>query len=214
MNLDTEEEIMTDGAITDPAALRAHYGAPKELARKKTLDRLDRHCRAFIARSPFLVIGSADDRGTADVSPRGDHPGFVRVLDDRTLAIPDRPGNRRVDTLANLLAQPKVGLLFLIPGMNETLRVNGTARITTDSTVLEPLSFQGKRPLSALVVRVEEAFLHCAKALLRARLWDPTTQIDRSCFPPLGRMIADQVDGQDAEEAERLVQESIQKQLY
>jgi PPOX class probable FMN-dependent enzyme len=205
---------MTDGVITDPDVLRAHYGEPKDLARKKTLHRLDRHCRAFIAQSPFLVIGSADDQGTADVSPRGDYPGFVQVPDDRTLVIPDRPGNKRVDTLANLLAQPKVGLLFLVPGMNETLRVNGTARITTDPAVLEPLSFQGKLPLSALVVRVEEAFLHCAKALLRARLWDPATQIDRSLFPPLGRMIADQIDGQDADEAELLVQESIDKQLY
>jgi PPOX class probable FMN-dependent enzyme len=160
------------------------------------------------------VIGSADGQGTADVSPRGDHPGFVQVLDDRTLVIPDRPGNRRVDTLTNLLASPKVGLLFFIPGMKETLRVNGTARITTDPAVLEPLSFQGKLPVSALVVRVEEAFLHCAKALLRARLWDPATQIDRSLFPPLGRMIADQIDGQEAEEAELLVQESIDKQLY
>jgi PPOX class probable FMN-dependent enzyme len=209
-----DEEIMTEGAIADPAALRAHYGEPKELARKKTLPRLDRHCRDFIARSPFLVIGSADGQGTADVSPRGDHPGFVQVLDDRTLVIPDRPGNKRVDTLANLLAQPKVGLLFFIPGMNETLRVNGTARITTDPAVLEPLSFQGKAPLSALMVSVEEAFLHCAKALLRARLWDPAAQIDRSLFPPLGRMIADQVDGLDAEEAEQLVQESIQKRFY
>jgi PPOX class probable FMN-dependent enzyme len=205
---------MTDGVITDPDVLRAHYGEPKDLARKKTLHRLDRHCRAFIAQSPFLVIGSADDQGTADVSPRGDYPGFVQVPDDRTLVIPDRPGNKRVDTLANLLAQPKVGLLFLIPGMNETLRVNGTARITTDPAVLEPLSFQGKLPLSALVVRVEEAFLHCAKALLRARLWDTAAQIDRSLFPPLGRMIADQIDGQDADEAELLVQESIDKQLY
>jgi PPOX class probable FMN-dependent enzyme len=185
---------MTDGVITDPDVLRAHYGEPKDLARKKTLHRLDRHCRAFIAQSPFLVIGSADDQGTADVSPRGDYPGFVQVPDDRTLVIPDRPGNKRVDTLANLLAQPKVGLLFLIPGMNETLRVNGTARITTDPAVLEPLSFQGKLPLSALVVRVEE--------------------VDRSLFPPLGRMIADQIDGQDADEAELLVQESIDKQLY
>jgi PPOX class probable FMN-dependent enzyme len=205
---------MTDGAITDSTALRAHYGEPKELAKKKALDRLDRHCRDFIARSPFLAIGSADGQGRADVSPRGDHPGFVQVLDDRTLVIPDRPGNRRVDTLANLLASPNVGLLFFVPGMNETLRVNGRARITTDPAVLEPLAFQGKRPLSALVVSVEEAFLHCAKALLRARLWEPAAQIDRSLFPPLGRMIADQVEGLDAEEAERLVQESIQKRLY
>lgn len=205
---------MTDGAITDPAHLRAHYGEPKALAQKKTLDHLDRHCRDFIAHSPFLVICSADASGAADVSPRGDHPGFVQVRDARTLVIPDRSGNRRVDTLANLLASPQVGLLFLIPGVNETLRVNGRARITVDPALLAALSHQGKPPVSALVVTVEEAFLHCAKALLRARLWDSAAQVDRSLFPPLGRMIADQNDGLDAEDAERQVQDSIRDRLY
>lgn len=194
--------------------LRALYGEPGGLAKRKVLDRLDRHCRALIAASPFLVIGSADADGRADVSPRGDAPGFVAVLDERRLLIPDRIGNNRVDTMANIQANPSVGLIFFVPGMNETLRVNGRATITTDAGLLEPLAVQGRAPKAGILVEVEEAFLHCAKALMRAKLWDPESRIDRRAFPSLGRMIAEQVGGVEVEQAEARVEESYRTRLY
>ena len=136
--------------------------------------------------SPFCLIGSFAADGRADVSPRGDPPGFVAVLDTQTLLIPDRPGNRQVDSLQNIIEHPHVGLLFLVPGMNETLRVSGTVEIVTDSELLAPLSVRGKPPISGLRVTVEEAFLHCGRALIRSRLWDPAVQIERSSFPSYG----------------------------
>ncbi len=197
-----------------PESLRAAYGEPSDLVKKKGLAKLDRHCRNFIAASPFLVIGTANASGAGDVSPRGDPPGFVTVLDDHSLLIPDRPGNRRLDSLSNILENPNVALIFFVPGMNETLRVNGRARLTDDAALLAPLSVNGKAPLSGILVAVEEAFLHCAKALVRSQLWDPAQQIDRKSFPSLGRMIADQVEGVDAAEADARVAESLQKRLY
>jgi len=200
--------------IETPEALRAAYGEPSDLVRRKALDRLDRHCRALIQASPFVVIGTADAQGRQDVSPRGDPPGFVAVLDERRLLIPDRPGNKRLDSLANVLENPRVGLLFMIPGMNETLRVNGRGSIVTDPELLEPLAVQGKAPPSALLVEVEEAFLHCAKAFLRSKLWDPEAQVDRKDFPTLGRMIADQIAGVDAEAADERIEEAYREKLY
>src|SRR5438105_12918292 len=132
---------------------------------KKQLPRLEKHSRAFIARSPFLVIASSDPSGRCDASPKGDAPGFVQVLDDETLLIPDRLGNNRVDTIGNLLERPGVGLIFFVPGLNETLRVNGRARITTDPALLEPLAANGKAPRSAILVAAEETSCHCGKAL-------------------------------------------------
>ncbi len=205
---------MTVANGAEAGALRALYGEPGELARRKVLSRLDRHCRAFVAASPFLVIGSADADGRADVSPRGDAPGFVAVLDDRRLLIPDRPGNNRLDTMGNIEANPNVGLIFFVPGVDETLRVNGKARITTDAALLEPLAVHGRAPKAGILVEVEQAFLHCAKALIRSKLWDPETRIERRSFPSLGRMIADQIAGVDADQAEARVQESYRERLY
>lgn len=205
---------MTQNTISNPQQLRDTYGEPGDLARRKELSRLDPHCRRFIQASPFLVIATADDNGKCDASPRGDAPGFVAIVDDHTLIIPDRPGNRRTDTLSNILSTAQVGLIFFVPGMNETLRINGSATITTDMALLEPLAVRGKVPISGIVVNVEEAFLHCAKALIRSNLWNPEKHIERSSFPSLGRMIADQVEGVDAEAAEQVVQESIEKRLY
>ena len=148
------------------------------------------------------------------VSYRGVFLGFVAVLDDKTLLIPDRLGNRRLDSLSNIQENPNVGLLFFVPGMNETLRVNGTAEITFDRDLLAPLAVRGKLPQSGLLVTVREAFLHCAKAFIRSRLWDPAAQVDRKSFPSLGQMIADHVEGTDPEEAEAHVQESYRKRLY
>lgn len=198
----------------DAAALRQRYGEIHPLARDKVLPGLDRHARAFIALSPFLVLGTADAAGNQDTSPRGDPPGFVQVADDRTLLIPDRPGNRRVDSLANIAAHPKVGLLFLVPGFDETLRVNGSARLSEDPALLARLAVQGRPALLAIVVTVEEVFFHCSKAFIRSRLWDPAARVERSRMPTLGRIIADQIAGVDAGEADRDIDADYRSGLY
>lgn len=200
--------------ITETDTLRDLYGEPSDLVQRKELPKLDKHCRHFISLSPFLVLATAGADGSADASPRGDAPGFVAVLDDRTLLIPDRRGNKRIDSLRNVVANPQAGLIFFVPGVNETLRVNGRAEITTDQALLEPLAVQGKVPESGLLLHVEEAYLHCAKALIRSKLWDPESQIDRKTLPSLGRMIADQIEGVDADEADDYVEESYRNRLY
>ena len=205
---------MGETTITDHDGLRARYGKPGELVQRKVIGRLDKHCRRFIAASPFLVLASTDASGAADASPRGDPPGFVAVLDDHHLAIPDRPGNRRVDSLRNILENPQIGLIFFVPGVNETLRVNGRAAVSTDPELLAKLAVKGKAPISAIVVTVEEAFLHCAKALIRSDLWNPETRVERTSLPTLGEMLADQIEGVTAEAADRTHAESIAKRLY
>lgn len=205
---------MTDSTIDNVEDLHALYGEPNERARKKQLSRLDEHCRNFIAISPFVAISSAAADGGCDCSPKGDAPGFVKVVDESTLLIPDRLGNNRVDTFKNVIENPQVGLLFFVPGVNEMLRVNGRAELTTDEALLAPLAVNGRAPRSGLVVTVEEAFLHCAKALIRSDLWNPETRIDRATFPTMGRMLADQIEGLDPEEADRYTEESIRKRLY
>ncbi len=200
--------------ITSESELRTVYGEPSERSQQKVLDRLDRHCRRFIALSPFCVLSTAGADGRAEVSPRGDVPGFVAVADERTLLIPDRPGNNRTDSLRNVVAQPHVGLLFLVPGMNETLRVSGTAEIVTDPDVLEPLSMKGRPPVSVLRVTVERAFLHCAKALIRARLWEPSAQVERASFPTYGQMLADQIRGADADAIDASLEDAARNRLY
>ena len=200
--------------IENVERLREAYGAPSERSLKKQLSRLDQHCRDFIARSPFLVIASADPSGRCDASPKGDAPGFVQVVDDETLLIPDRLGNNRVDTLGNLVARPGIGLIFFVPGINETLRVNGRARITTDHALLEPLAVNGKVPRSGILVAAEEIYFHCGKALIRSDLWNPDKQVRRSDFPSLGRILADQIGGISVEESERYTAESYKTRLY
>jgi PPOX class probable FMN-dependent enzyme len=162
----------------------------------------DKHARAFIARSPFLCIGTQNPDGKADVSPRGDPAGFVRVLDPQTLAIPDRPGNNRLDTLVNILANPSVGILFIVPGFDDTLRVNGQASLSTDPDLLASMSVEGRIPKLAIVVEVKEAFLHCAKAFRRSQLWNPDQFQDRREMPSLINIILDQTTGAPADEAE------------
>lgn len=200
--------------ITDQAGLRAHVGAVNPLAERKVLDRLDGFCRDFIALSPFLVLASADEAGRADASPRGDAPGFVQVLDDRTLLIPDRRGNNRVDSFGNVVASPGVGLIFMVPGIAETLRVNGRARLTRDSALLEPMAVQERTPTLGLIVAVEEAFFHCGKALIRSKLWDPATQVERGSFPSLGRIVAEQTKAIGVAEAEANMEEGYRTRLY
>jgi PPOX class probable FMN-dependent enzyme len=200
--------------IENPERLGELYGAPSERSLKKQLTRFDKHSRAFIARSPFLVIASSDPSGRCDASPKGDAPGFVQVVDDETLLIPDRLGNNRVDTIGNLLARPGVGLIFFVPGINETLRVNGRASITTDAALLEPLAVNGKVPRSGILIAAEEIYFHCGKALIRSDLWNPEKQLRRSEFPSLGRILADQIGGISVEEAERQTAESYKTRLY
>lgn len=203
-----------DTALDDPAQLRSLVGEVHPLAERKVLDRLDRFCRDFIALSPFLVLATADADGRADASPRGDGPGFVQVLDDRTLLIPDRRGNNRVDSYGNVLSAPGVGLIFFVPGINETLRVNGRARMTTDAKLLEPLAMQEKAPKLGLIVAVEEAYFHCGKALIRSKLWAPEAQVERESFPTLGRIVAEQTKAITVAEAEANMAEGYRTRLY
>ena len=181
--------------VTTHEQLRTIYKTPRPTDGpiRKELKALDGHCRSFIARSPFVLIGSSDGAGNADVTPKGDKAGFALVLDDRTIAIPDRPGNNRLDTLENIIRNPSVGLLFLIPGMNETLRVNGDARITVDAGLRDRLAVDGKPPQSVVVVSVKAAYMHCAKAFMRSDLWRPDTWLDRATLPTLGEILRDQL---------------------
>ncbi|MBL8221425.1 MAG: pyridoxamine 5'-phosphate oxidase family protein [Bryobacterales bacterium] len=194
--------------------LREVYGKPLERARIKTLRRLDRHCRRFIELSPFVCLGTSIASG-ADVTPRGDQPGFVHVLDDTTLAIPDWPGNNRLDTLLNVVENPNVGLLFLIPGVDESLRVNGTADITVDEAILRRWDNNGKHPRSAMIVAVREAFLHCGKALIRSKLWHDDYKVERASLPSYGQMLKDQIETTDtAADIEASVTQAYREKLY
>ena len=202
--------------VTSEAELRAMIGEPAELALRKELRALDEHCRDFIARSPFVLIATADANGRCDVSPKGDAPGFVQVLDDRHLAIPDRPGNRRLDGMRNLVANPHVGLIFLIPGHGETLRVNGRAWIVRDQPLLARMAVREKIPTLAIGVEVEECFLHCAKAFKRSGLWQPEAWPDRSGLAPAAKMFLDHArpDGVSLEQMEQRLQEGYERRLY
>jgi hypothetical protein len=194
--------------------LRGQFGKVSTLAEKKVLHRLDRFCRDFIALSPFLVLATSDGKGNADASPRGDGPGFVAVLDDKTLLIPDRRGNNRVDSFGNVLASPGVGLIFLVPGITETLRVNGKAEITQEAGLLAPLAVQGVTPTIGLKVHVDEVYFHCGKALIRAKLWSPEAQVERKSFPSLGRIIAEQTAAIEVDAAEKALDEGYRTRLY
>lgn len=178
-----------DHLIRDPAALEALYGAPLETSIVKQADRVTPEYRAWIEAAPFAVLATAGPGGL-DASPRGDAPGFVHVQDERTLMLPDRRGNNRVDSLHNVLADPRVGVLFLLPGLGETLRVNGTAAVSVDPALLDRFAVAGKPPRTVLVVRVTEVFFQCSRAVLRAGLWDPARHVDRARLPTPGRILA------------------------
>ena len=195
-------------------ALGRLYKAPSERARLKQLDRLDRHCRRFVELSPLVILASSSPAGGADASPRGGAPGFVRVLDERTLAIPDRPGNNRIDSLANILACPEVGLLFLVPGMDELLRVAGSAEIRDDAELCQSFAVGERRPATVLLVHVREAFLHCGKALMRARLWEADAKIDRATLPSMGEMLKDQIGLTTPAETQEAMLRRYRENLY
>lgn len=201
---------------SDEAELRGLYEPPMELAVLKQIDHLDAHCRNFLAHSPLVVIGSTRSGRGTDVSPRGDAPGFARVIDDHTIAIPDRPGNNRLDTMSNILADAEVGLLFFIPGIDETLRVNGTARLSREPALLAAAAVKGREPRLVIVVSVREAFLHCGKALKRSRFWHDDYRVDRRSFPSLGRMIIEQTKQTKVtvQEAEEFIADNYVTGLY
>jgi hypothetical protein len=189
----------------DEAQLREVLGEPTELVKKKIADRLNPLTRQFVERSPFVVVATGRPDGGLDVSPRGDPAGFVRIIDDGMLLLPDRPGNKLADTLTNLLEDDRIALLFLIPGVNDTFRVNGRARIVDDPQLLAPSAVEDKAPQLGLLVTIEEAYTQCPKALLRSELWNPERQIERSELPSSGeilRAVADpELDVEDYEDA-------------
>lgn len=178
-----------DKVIETMQQLRSLTRQPSERARSKAIDHVDEICRRFIAASPFVIVASRGADGRLDVSPKGDPAGFVQVLDDKTLAIPDRPGNHRLDTFENVLSHPEVGLIFLIPGNGDTLRVSGRAKLVRDRKLQARLAVQGKHPELVLIVSVEQAFLHCPKCIVRAQLWSPEHWPDRTMVPTLAEAI-------------------------
>ena len=201
--------------ISSADELRATLGQPSERAVLKERPALDVHCRTFIARSPMLMLATSDRDGRLDVSPRGDPPGFVKVLDDVTLLIPERSGNKRGDSLFNVLENPHVGTLFLIPGVDETLRVNGRAEIVTERSLLEPLAIEGKVPQMGILLHVEQAYLQCARSFLRAKVWDPARYLAEGEMPTLAQMIMDQLrpPGRSDEEHARIVADVREQHL-
>lgn len=182
---------MTDHSIATVEEYRELRGDGSKLVYDKSMDVIDHHIRRFLALSTFLTVASIDDAGRMDISPKGDPPGFVRVLDDHTIAIPEREGNRRADTFTNILQNPSVALICFVPGMDETMRINGKASLTTEPELLALMTVEGHVPKLAMLVHVEEAFIHCGKAPKRGRLWDPEAQIDRATYPKMGEVMFD-----------------------
>ncbi|MBW9055494.1 pyridoxamine 5'-phosphate oxidase family protein [Rhizobium mesosinicum] len=212
-------EFNPEFAIADEHSLRSLFDATHALAIQKCRSTLGIHAQEFIRRSPFLCIGTQNPNGRADVSPRGDPVGFVKILDERTLAIPDRPGNNRLDTLVNILANPSVGLLFMIPGFDDTLRVNGRAVLVRDPDLLASMSVNDRLPKLAIVVTVDEVFMHCAKAFRRSHLWSPKHRQDRTEMPSLVKIILDETSGapDDKDEQRRMdadLEDAYKRTLY
>ena len=188
--------------IKNEEDLRHLYGWPKGRAKSKVLSQLEKHSRNFIDKSPFFVLCSYDRTGRADASPRGGKPGFVRVLDHNTLIVPDSKGNNRVDSLINIVETGRIGCLFLIPGIEETLRINGTAIISTQKEYIDLFLKERNPPKTCIVISVDELFLHCAKALLRSELWNDTFKMARPEFPTMGRMLKEQLGANGPEESQ------------
>ena len=185
--------VAEDTTVTSRETVREIVGDPIPIVRNKEMAQLDKYCRQFIEMSPFMCLGTASvEDGHIDMSPRGDPPGFVKVIDNRTLLIPERQGNQRVDSMINITGNPHVGLIFFLPGVEETLRIRGRASITRDSNFLDPLAMNGKTPKLGLLVEIDQVFFQCAKALIRSKLWDPATPIKRSEYPSFAQITRDQ----------------------
>jgi PPOX class probable FMN-dependent enzyme len=202
--------------IADTAHLRSYVGSPNPGSINKEMACLDEVSRQFLSMSTICFLSSVGADGRADVSPRGDVPGFVRILDEQTIAIPDRPGNRRIDTMSNILANPdgSVGLLFLVPGVDEVLRASGRASVSFDPELLAAMAVNGKAPKLAIVISLDEVFFHCGKALKRAGLWDPGKRIDRTTFPTYAEINHRRRPHEPLEKIERFIADNYKNELY
>lgn len=213
------DQIKQEHLLQDEDALRACFPKMHPLSGDKVQTRLDDHSRAFIERSPFLCLGTQSKDGCADVSPRGDQAGFVKVLDDTTLMIPERPGNNRLDTLGNIISNSSVGLLFLVPGFDDTMRINGTAQISNDPDLLAIMAVKERPALAAIIVNVDEVFIHCAKAFRRSKLWDTASHHDRSELPSIAQIIMEQTNTlpdnpEEIKQIDRDIEEEYKNTLY
>ena len=201
--------------ITAVEDLRDLYGEASDHVKNIRLRKLEKHTRSFIRHSPFLCLATVNPDGSCEVSPRGDPPGFVEILDDHTLLLPDRKGNNRIDSMLNLVDNPHVSLAFFVPGILETVRVRGKAHITTDAALLEDCAIDGKVPKSALKIAIDEVFLHCGKAVTRSRIWQDDYKVERSDFPSLGEMITDQIEmDRTREDLDRHIEKAYKDGLY
>jgi len=198
--------------------LRRLYDSPVEIAVKKQKDSIDEFSTKFLGLSAFAILSTSSMNGCMDCSPRGDYPGFIQVLGDQTIAIPDRPGNNRLDSLTNIIESPNVGVLSLIPGFNECLRINGEAKIVCDKDMLNRFEYNNKLPKSVIIISIREIYFHCAKAIVRSKLWDQNSQVDRKILPSLGRILMAQVDPSKPEnevkEVEDLIEDRVKSTLY
>ena len=215
----TKEQIKQEFLLQDEDALRACFPQMHPLSGDKVQTALDEHSRAFIERSPFLCLGTQSKDGSADVSPRGDQAGFVKILDEKTMVIPERPGNNRLDTLGNIVSNPSVGLLFLVPGFDDTMRVNGTAQISNDPDLLALMAVKERPALASIIVTVDEVFIHCAKAFRRSKLWDTASHQDRGELPSIAQIIMKQTNTlpdnpEEIEKIDRDIEEEYKNTLY
>lgn len=199
--------------IEKTTELREMYGSPSFRAAQKGLPMLEKHAINFIKTSPFVIISTVDQHGKLDASPRGGAPGFIHILNDTQILIPDAKGNNRVDSLSNIVETGQIGMLFLIPGVDETLRLNGKASVSKDSEFLSLFTSEKNPPKACILIDIEEVFLHCAKALMRSKLWDPSIQIERSQFPTMGQMLKDQLNTAEEPETQEAMVERYQKDL-
>ena len=200
--------------VTTIEQLEALYGQPYGPAVVKEIDHISSGYRKLIEAAPFVAVATGGPEGL-DCSPKGDAPGFVRILDDKTLAIPDRPGNNRIDGFRNIMRDPRIALLFLIPGVGETLRVNGRAAISVDPELMQSFAVNGKLPRCVLIVHIESVYFHCSKAIVRSKLWDAETKIDRKSLPSTGAIVAELSQGKfDGEKYDREAPEKIKAMLY
>lgn len=199
--------------ISNEQELRSILGFPSDLVRNKVIAFIDKHCSDIIAKSPFLLMSTSDNQGFCDVSPRGDMPGFVMVLDQKHLIIPERLGNRRVDSLRNIMSNGRIGLIFIIPGLEETLRINGRAYVVRDEELLIQMEVKGRMPMVGIGVEVEECYVHCAKAFKRSNLWNPDTWLHKDQLPNMGRALSDHAK-MDAAKVYEILRESYTERLY
>jgi len=193
--------------------LRKLYDSPMDMVLKKQKSELDEYSTKFLSLSAFAVLSTSDMNGNMDCSPRGDYQGFIQKLDSKTIAIPDRPGNNRLDSLSNIIKNPNVGVLSLVSGFSECLRINGTAKISTDTRLLEKFKYQGKLPKSVSIISINEIYFHCAKAITRSQLWNKESQVSRDVMPSLGKILMAQIDPSKSKEEVQKVEELIENRV-